>query len=813
MSESTIRETPRWGDCEYIAQKALDLIEDRYVRSILFACRIDKEPTVQALARSFALDSISCIMRRIINLAYVIALCRWKQLDSSKEGEESWGNPEDVEAFNNARFSGMFRGAVINEEVTLDLQVFSLIELWIGIKNNSGSLYANRFQNIYNDLKSGERIGLTLTNARDIIKNLSFKNDGETNDKYSPEKCQEVCYQLLEAFCVFKDMKIECDIDAPLESTDDIVISYRGGASEGIVKLHPNKCYPPVQFIAIYEQLARHEGNVSGSSNKFITLYMLSEMAVFDGSIECTYHSFDDDRSVRITTGKTRPTNSGNEDKEYIREMRKFLSFNYKDIRDMALVISDALKEVPSKKKVLFDICKECYPKIVADIKDEKASSIYWDNIVTLMLVEMGKSDFLEQILDDEALYKKIIKNIELRQARKNIINSYEAEFSKIDSRLKKAEEAQKVIMKTQLRTKIILHCFGKEQGRGLQFCPYTESLSYKYASILSCIKDLKGCYNSEENMNIRQLKDTRDNLKKIFRNIFTFLQVFYRSLDEYAKIKQQPFKNGGDESEKRKRSNDLIDGFARKAEEVSIEIKGQNLSQAFEGFCKICEGYNSYAFNDLDIKKEEARRLKGLITRSYICDIKKLRFFAETDIDKPDYLLRKKEGTNELIPEKYTIFDILEDSFLLDKKTASYLGQFQDLFLFLIYNEDYNKKGLYEMKDEQGKHIELKDKDCDPIYPYIVTYYKENIDRDQLKKCTYRVPIPTSGDATNGQDSGFVVTLLTDEEYPQDTYFCIPLRYGSSESWWINPFLYPVEPIRKAYLKVFPDQKEEDKQ
>ena len=40
-------------------------------------------------------------------------------------------------------------------------------------------------------------------------------------------------------------------------------------------------------------------------------------------------------------------------------------------------------------------------------------------------------------------------------------------------------------------------------------------------------------------------------------------------------------------------------------------------------------------------------------------------------------------------------------------------------------------------------------------------------------------------------KNEGFMVTLLTDNEYTANgNYFCIPLKYGSTEGWWINPFM-----------------------
>lgn len=150
---------------------------------------------------------------------------------------------------------------------------------------------------------------------------------------------------------------------------------------------------------------------------------------------------------------------------------------------------------------------------------------------------------------------------------------------------------------------------------------------------------------------------------------------------------------------------------------------------------------------------------------------------------------------------EKTTIFEVLGNlqKYMFEPSYSEWLTYLQDIFMFLIYNEDYNERGLWD-----SGHDPLKDKDCDPIYPYIVTYYRENIDRDNVKKCTYRVPLPIAG----VENEGYIVTLLTDEEYLPATYYCIPLRYGSSDSWWINPFLIPKNVIRRI---GYPDPEDKD--
>lgn len=792
---------------ETVMQLFLDTVPDPVTRAILFGVKVNqKQPNIKSCSMYINRGGIIRVMRSIVSLAYAIALTRWRQLDAASSDEgKSWGYPEHIRDFKEARYSKLFQSALGNEDITLDLQIFSLIELWVGLKK-ARNLVSGRFGLLFNQAIEGDDIGLTLQRVRDFIRNASFKHN-ELNPKYPKEECNKLCYKLLDAFMIFRAVKISYPADVRLEDDEDFSIEYDLNPKEHKI-LYPNK-FSKDKFIVTEDQLYRMQARGEGKDDTVeasprIMLYMLAETSAFNGEIQHIYRSFDGESEARIRSDESSEDAALAEEEapenDELRETRKFLTFNYKNLRDFALVISDALKNMPRKRQVLFSICKQRFPMIVANVQRYDAPDIYWDNIITLMLVEMGFSDFLEQILDDESIFYNIMKNIGWRcSGRESVerLNQYEQEAAAIEQDAKQSKRSLNAKY-VQLRVRKVLQAmkFIEDNDDGLPN-PFEENLTSKYDNICNCLNVLK--QYKDERTNIHECTVAKKALVEIFSNAFCFLQIFYKGLDCYAKKKidlmeerpssgmlmvrgettrgeddfQEEDGKAGEREWIKKYRKECLDAFKRGAREQYAKIKGSSLSKLYDGFCAVCEQYNSFAVSGSFNISEEARNLKFLITRNYICDVSKLKFFAS---------IKLANG------EESNIFKMLEDfsdKYYTDPSYLEWLDYFRDFFLFLIYNEDYNKKGLWN--EGGGK---LRDKDCDPIYPYVVSYYSENIDRDQLKKCIYRVPIPTED--SNNEESSIVVTLLTEENYHPGTYFCIPLRYGSSESWWINPFLIP---------------------
>ena len=783
---------------EQFARLCLETVHNPVARSILFGTNLyndDIDDLVEVIVsdKLGGESGIIEVMRSVINLVFVVAITRWKQLYDTTP----WKRKETVESFYSSRFTKIFLSALGKEDITLDLQIFALIELWVGLKK-SDEYIREDFANIYSMGKKGENLGLTLQEIRDAIKKASFSTIYA--GKYTLEYCNYLCYKLINSFPFLRTLEVDYPVDPTVMDKHAFCFKYPLNTEGDIVELYPNDFYTKDNFLVTEQQLillsapSIEEGAKILNGRRAITLnlFMLSEASAFTGKFQYTYRSFDGDKEARIEVQEHKSDDFLQDKAEEIHEMRKFLSFNYKNIREFAIIISDALKNSPLKKKEIFDLCRQRNSKIIpTDIQSADSADIYWDNTITLMLVEIGPSDFLEHILDEDNIYDAIIDNIEWRFAGYNFISTlkseYDAQYAYLVKRFEANERAFNAqLLNLRIRTVLGAMGFDKEETRSIH--AFEESLTFKFENINNCIATLRQyCDNANGVVDIVKCDAARAMLADIYKNIFVFLQIFYSALDSYAITKQDIEKENmvlqlSEDDMRKKRREDrrkLIDKFAESAADRYEEIYKQTLTQSFESFCELCKKYNTFD-SGLDFSISDlAKNLKYLITRNYICDEKKLRFFTEIEMENGS---------------KSTIFEMLENfssKYYNDVNYPTWLSYFQDVFLFLIYNEDYSDHGLYQ------KNNTLEDKDCDPIYPYLVTYYKENTDRDNLKKCTYRVPIPTKKD-TDPKEQGYVVTLLTEQEFPATTYFCVPLRYGSSEQWWINPFLIPRSFVRK---------------
>lgn len=752
-----------------VAKYFTGLIPHPVTRSIVFDCKLRGafEGDLSQLRCELTHDYLGgydlvASTKRLISLAFVTVFSCWYELKKMLAG-----HPESEKAeFKKARYSRIFEGVLKKEEITFDLEVFSLIEVWVAFKK--GAIGAGVFGAFFSNMESD--FGITLQKALRVIKDASFK---ETSGAYSELEVKKTLCQLIEGFVFLRTLAIDYRNDFMLSC----MINFN------VKCFYPNSIFPNMKLLLSQTELLRIRAEQAGEpleestgKKKALKLmpYLMVANSEFKGKKQSLYRAFDDTVEIKIDVCAEEEDPytviSGDRDLD---ALRKVLSFDYKNLRSFALVISDSLNK--SHKKALFTLCKSKYPTILPKINDSESELIYWDNVVTLLLVEMGPSDFLYAIMSDD-LYEQLIRNMTYRCIDQNIKVQAEQRFAEDVKSLKRvcgAKEAMFEHNKKLLQCNTVIQLTGlKSEDEKASFSPFEESLMYKFDGMQNSLRILSSVGLSVEDCNAQ-----KEALTESFRNIFLLLQIFYSGLDSYA----EELRSGKANKTRADMYESSKNAFIAAGRKTYQRLKDYTLSQMYEAFHAMCIEYNTTVSAEGFNVSEKARNLKYVLTRNYICDVEKLDYFSTITLD---------DGTQK------TLFEMLENinEYTKQKQYRKWLGYFRDFFMFLIYNDDYTERGIYENEPER-----LVDKDYDPIYPYVVFYYQENIDKDHLKKCNYRVPIPCNRLTEENKNEGFMVTLLTDNEYtPNGNYFCIPLKYGSTEDWWINPFMISTQEFAK---------------
>ncbi len=745
-----------------VAKYFTGLIPHPVTRSIVFNCKLkgDFEGALEDLRCDLTHDYLGgydlvASMKRLTSLAFITVFSCWCELKKMLQKHSDIERSE----FQKTRYSRIFESVLKREEITYDLEIFSLIEVWVALKKGAmgASIFGAFFSNLENDF------GITLQKALGMMKEVSFK---ETSGAYSELEVKETLCQLIEGFVFLRTLAI----DYRNEFTLSCMINFNRKT------FAPNSIFPNMKFILSQEELLRIRARQDGApleertgKKKALKLmpYLMVANSDFNGKKQSLYRAFDDTVEVKIDLETEEYVTMAELNKRDadLEALRKVLSFDYKNLRSFALVISDSLNQ--SHKQYLFEICKNKYPTILPNISDSQSEAIYWDNVITLLLVEIGPSDFLYSIMSDD-LYEQLMRNMAYRCIDRNLKIQSEERFRAEIAELKKVCGTKKAMFehhKKLLQCNFLIQMTGlKSEEEKTAFSPFEESLMYKFDRMQNSLRIL-----GRTNLSLEDCNAQKENLSECFRNIFLMLQIFYEGLDSYAEAMRSSKAN----ATRAEMHESCKKAFISAAKKKYYKIKDLSLSKMYDKFYEMCIEYNTTLQSEGFNVSEKARNLKCILTRNYICDVGKLNYFASIVFD---------DGTES------NLFAMLEDidKYTKQKNYEKWLGYFKDFFMFLIYNDDYMERGIYENHPEQ-----LMDKDYDPIYPYVVFYYQENIDKDHLKKCNYRVPIPCSRLTEENKNEGFMVTLLTDNEYtPNGNYFCIPLKYGSTEDWWINPFM-----------------------
>ena len=750
MKEMTETERELYKNAAEVTEIIRTLVPCVTMQNVLFDCKNGVTPSTLGA-------NMNLYMRNVITMSFVLAYTRWQQTFANESGELSG---ESLKKFKASRYSTLFESIGTEENLNLEIMVFSLIEVWVGthVDDVANKIFDKFF---YRDK---EGLGVLLQRA------LKFAYMEELSSV-------DVCVQNKLLCDVLEGLEIFSYVEMPEDRADFFEFRYRRSGIK-YVTLQPNKgCDVKRVCLKGYFDYMAGQTETEQLPKRLRPYIRFGYTRLLDEATY-TFSTFDEQYYAEVRLPCVDSDAGCKAEHEKIDAMHQLMAFNYKRLRDFSLVVCDAVNEMVGYKEKIFELYGKKFTTVFPEGRLPK-EDYRWDNIVTLLLVELGPSEFLQAFIDPTLFYK-IMANVHTRYlsdtAYERMIEEYRGKADAIEKACRYQKHFKELRRKKLMAETIVnaVHNSGDETEKGPDYAMYEESLATKYDKAKMLIDRLKN--GAESPLTITQFEETRSVLEDTLKDVLRFLQMFYAGLMAY---------------ERRQRANALdgvaLQGFIAAAKEKRKAIESLSLSELYESFKKQCTACNpdtsaiGYQLTD------DAKSLKNLITRTYICDVKKLEYYADIQ--------------NKAV--KSTIFDMVEHLSLYTKypEYNTWLSYILDFFIFLVFNDDCESRGLVD-RFECGS---ISEKEIDPIYPYIVSYYSVNIDRDRVKRCNYKAYVPAKY-SSDDKDASITVTLLTEKEYEINTnYYCLPLKYGSTGKWWIEPLMITT----KVFADIVKDENE----
>lgn len=683
-------------------------------------------------------------MRNIITMSFVLVYTRWKQVYKNEDGDLSG---EKLERFKSTRYSAIFESIDKDENLNLDIMVFALIEVWVGMHVDN-DLADEVFNGFFR--KRQKNFGVTLQKA------LKFAYTDEFEMIDAVEQNKLIC-EVLSGMAIFDKL----EMSAREERKDFFDCRCRFSNIE-VIELCPNKWHD-VKLICHKGYFDFMERNTEQEIvSQRIRPYIICGYSKLENDITYSYRTFDEQYYKDITISSTRDIEELNIEQQKLDAINQLLAFNYKKLRDFSLVICDSINKLKGYKRLIFNKYKDKYRTIFPDGSFPEEDYL-WDNIITLLLVELGPTEFLQSFID-VTIFDQIMVNIKTRYMTENeydeILRHYKNSLENLEKSYIYQQKFKDIPSKKLMAITVVsaMHKSDVDTINDIDFGIYEESLATKYDKAKLLIDKLK------TDNKLSEYSEAQDELQKTLEDMLRFVQIFYAGIGGYAQ--------GGEY------------GFIDAGRKKKSEIRGLSLSQLFDKFVEQCE--RACKKTDSDMLSDDARNLKKMITRTYICDVRKLKYFTQIKMGK--------EETN--------IFAVIENlsKYVREENYNTCLEKVLGFFIYLVFNDDCKTSDAVNVGlINQFESGIISEKEIDPIYPYIVSYYSENTDRDEVKRCNYRAYFPAK--YTQEYDSAEIitVTLLTEREYTKNTtYYCLPLKYGSTGKWWIEPFMVPTSIFKK---------------
>ena len=439
----------------------------------------------------------------------------------------------------------------------------------------------------------------------------------------------------------------------------------------------------------------------------------------------------------------------------------KLYGDNFILIRNLALSISDILdfhtRQRLYETYAYIDEFEEVFALIIdpdtRTLSNSGHLTQHWDSIITILIIERGPTEILQFIIEqNEKDFENILHRLEKRKGEAELYQKYMDEYSQNMSL-----ESLSAKSGYYLGIKSWIKRFGVDlmvQTLIKATASQMNESHYKFVESLPM--------RIEQLRKIRTLshlskRDKVHELSILLERTFRFILVFFKGLQAYSKAKS--------ENEQLMNSSESKDqcfvykkAFQVAAEKELANCKKSSLDTLYKALIKFIK--------DVDSQKSPAKkRLEYLIGRSYVCELNKLNeYYNGSGKNALSIAAIRNSFSHDSVEPKKKTFSLDIISHLLDRG-VSILNLFH-----------YNKH--WEIETILNHCISV-----DPVYPYVLQFYSQNVRREGYVLSSYHI----KDEEWWGSDIKVLTTLQLDTS---KYYYCIPNLNSSTKRWWIDPFL-----------------------
>jgi len=714
------------------------------------------------------------VVSQMLTFGFVFSYVKFKQ--------DFIDNYDFPSTSNSKRVFDVFKTIYSGENIALDLMIYAITEMQMDVLKNGDNSY---FRGVIAPLKGD----MQIPSLREPIKKWL---QNETYAEKNPLVILEMLMAVYHSFPFLE--KIEVNYKKEEELPFKSLIEFINPQTE--------KTYP--SFLTLVENdfgvyyLFSYEGIPSENNEEKtkLTYYSLC------GATSCS-----EDLPTKKFNPFFKPSCLKTKVKSEPIFAKSFFSLSYRNIKNLSLAISDVISD--ETKDELEDRFETKYIDIFKFGK--KKSELNWDNIITILMIDLGPSALLEIILGTDGLYfNNILKNLEMRYIgckeaknfRENVKKKYYSALENEERILKRmsgealSPKNKRALKRSLMAKSIIVEMTNLDEAKKNK-----QEVNISIAeSLVDKIKKVNKIINNTALSNSAAILKINRELEAIFRHIIPF----YCGILAYQEHKEKMWREVVDESSVNKEEvfNECERRFFEAAKNEIVKIKKSSLGELIGAFRALCHSVFSCEKKATDKQLENSRLLNGAIGRGYVCSYgafeKILKVKCDEDMDK-EMVKGDKRMEWFFNTEKHS--KPLEDVYASSILYENFLYTVKDLLDFLMYNQDYEKERVL------GKQISY-----DPVYPFVVRYDTKSENRDGYNINSFRISSLDEG-LSHDEDIVTGVKILSEREYCiNEKYYCIPNAASSNSRWWIEPFLINCRKYDQMICGVFNEETNEEK-